>query len=50
MTVTLRSGKELKSRNEDEMKHTEAEKEKTYHNSTISGKKLNRNGLFDETG
>ena len=45
MEVTLRSGKELKSINEDEMKQTEVETKKTYQNSTISEKKLNRNGL-----
>ena len=49
MAITLRSGKELKSINETEMKKTKAKTEKTYHNSTINGKKLNRNRLFYET-
>ena len=39
MAVTLRSGKELKRRNEDEMKQIEVEKGKTDQNSTISEKK-----------
>ena len=47
ITVTLRSGKELYSRNEAKIKQTKAEKEKTYQNSTISEKNLNRNGLSD---
>ena len=49
MTIILRSGKELKSINEVEMKQTEVETEKTDHNSTIREKNLNRNGLSDET-
>ena len=48
MVVTLRSGKELKSRNEVEMKQTKAEIEKIYQNSTIRKKKLNKNGLSNE--
>ena len=39
MAVTLRSGKELKSINEAEMKQTEAKTEKIYHNLIIREKK-----------
>ena len=57
MTVTLRSRKELNSINEDEMKQTKNETEKIDQNetdkidqnSTIREKKLNKNGLSDET-
>ena len=50
MAITLRSGKELKSKEKAEKEHNEAETEKTYQNSTNSERKLNINGLLDETG
>ena len=49
MEITLTSGKELKSINEAEMKHTKAEIKKVDQNSTIKEKRLNINGLSDET-
>ena len=49
MELTLRSVKELKGSNEAKKKQTGVKIEKTYQNSIIKEKKLNRNGLFDET-
>ena len=44
MAITLRGGKELKSREEAENKHTEAETKKVEQNSTNSERKLNKMG------
>ena len=48
MAITLRSGKELQSRDEAKKKRTEAETEKAYQNSTGSENKKNKNGLSNE--
>ena len=49
ISVTLRSGKELKSREEAEKEQNEDEIEKIDQNSTNRERKLNKNGLLDET-
>ena len=48
MDVTLRSGKELQGREEDEKKKNEAKIEKSNQNSVSSEKKQNKAGLSYE--